>query len=246
MRKSPAAPLSILLLFAIGCNALPIVAAATPTAVPSATATFTPSLIPSPTSSPAPTETPLPTATSTPTFTPTPAQPTVTATQNAFCRWGPDTAYRSIGVDYLEAGESAVAEGRDYDATWFWVRLEGLTYHCWVSAAVVTVNFEPKSLPYVPVNVPTNNKVPSPKGVSAVRSGNQVIISWSAAPSAPELEYLIEATLCFNGYQDDVAYSTTSTSMTLPDDQNCPQKSYGRLYVVNKLGYSQPVSIPWP
>jgi len=149
-------------------------------------------------------------------------------------------------VDFLEQGETAIAEGRDYDDTWYWIQLVGLSYHCWVSASIVSVNFEPKSLPYVPVNVPTNNKVPTPKGVSANRNGNQVIVSWSAAPSAPELEYLIEATLCFNGYQDDGTYSTINTSMTLPDDQNCSRDSLGRLYVVNKEGYSKPVNIPWP
>jgi len=165
---------------------------------------------------------------------------------NAFCRWGPGTVYRSIGVDFLEEGETAIAEGRDWDATWYWVQLEGLSYHCWVSAATVETNFEPKSLPYVPVNVPINSKVPSPKGVTAWRNGNQVTISWNAAPSAPELEYLVEATLCFNGYQDDVAYSTTNTAMALSDDTNCSQKSQARLYVVNKLGYSNPVNVPWP
>jgi hypothetical protein len=246
MSKPPIAPLSIILLLVAGCNSLPFFPTPTPTPSPTATPTLTPTITPSPTVTNTPTATPLPPATFTPSFTPTPEQPTVTASKNAFCRWGPGTEYRSIGVDYLEQGESAVAEGRDYEAAWFWVRLEGLSYHCWVSASVVTVNFEPKSLPYVPVNVPTNNAVPSPKGVSATRSGNQVTISWSAAPDAPELEYLVEATLCFDGYQDDVAYSTTNTSMTLSDDQNCSQDSYGRLYVANKEGYSKPVNIPWP
>jgi hypothetical protein len=154
--------------------------------------------------------------------------------------------YRSIGVDYLEEGESAAAEGRDWDDTWYWVQLEGLSYKCWVSASVVEVNFEPKSLKYIPVNVPTNNKVPSAKGVTAWRNGKQVTISWNAAPSAPELEYLLEATLCFNGYQDSVAYATENTSMTLSDDQNCSRDSFARLYVVNKLGYAKPVDVPWP
>lgn len=246
MRKIFVVPLVLIVIPSLACNTLSFFPTPTPTPSPTPASTPTSTITPSPTLTSTPTETAPPTATFTPTLTPTPEKPTVTATKNAFCRWGPGTVYRSIGFDYLEEGESAIAEGRDYEATWFWVQIEGLSYHCWVSASIVTVNFEPKSLPYVPVNVPTNSKVPSPKGVSASRSGNQVVVSWGAAPSAPELEYLIEATLCFNGYQDDVAYSTTNTSMTLPDDQNCSRKSFGRLYVVNKLGYSKPVDIPWP
>ncbi|MDK1081811.1 MAG: hypothetical protein QGD88_10075 [Anaerolineae bacterium] len=242
MRKFFFILISMVLLSPIACSPLPFLA--TPTPTPSATAT--PTITASPTLTPTQTETPPPTATFTVPFTPTPEKPAVTGTRNTFCRWGPGTVYRSIGFDFLEEGDIAIAEGRDYDDTWYWVVLEGFSFHCWVSASIVEVNFEPKSLPYVPVNVPTNNQVPSPKGVSAARNGNQVVVSWGAAPAAPELEYLIEATLCFNGFQADLAYSTTNTSMSLPDDTNCSQKSFGRMYVVNKEGYSNPVNIPWP
>lgn len=248
MQKIIIAPISVLLMALLACSSLSLPFVPTPTFTPSptATSTQTPTITPTLTFTLTPTSTFTPSFTPTTSYTPTPEKPTVTAIKNAFCRWGPGTVYRSIGVDYLEGGESAIAEGRDYDSTWFWVILEGLSYHCWVSASVVTISFEPKSLPYVPVNVPVNNKVPSAKGVTAWRNGNQVTISWNAAPSAPELEYLIEATLCFNGYQDDVAYSTTNTAMSLPDDTNCSRKSQARLYVVNKLGYSNPVDVPWP
>ncbi len=252
--RTPLALAALTTLLLTACN-IPL-APPTPTETPPPTATATHTETPIPTSTvtssptitltPTITDTPLPTATFTPTETSTPEPPMATATMNAFCRWGPGTAYRSIGEDFLEEGERALVEGRDYDTTWFWVKLEGLKYHCWVSASVVTINFEPKSVPYVPVNVPVNNRVPSPKGVTAVRNGNQVTISWQPIPPAPEVEYLIEATLCFHGYLQDVAYSTTNTSITLQDDQNCDQKSSARLYGANKLGYSKPVTVPWP
>ena len=58
-----------------------------------------------------------------------------------------------------------------------------------------------------PVNIPVNSSVPSPSGVSASRSGEKVTISWFAAPSAPELEYLFEGVLCTSGgYLLEVAY----------------------------------------
>jgi hypothetical protein len=97
------------------------------------------------------------------------------------------------------------------------------------------------------VIVPENSSVPSPSGVSASRSGDKVTISWAAAPSAPELEYLIEAIVCTSGgYLLEVSYNTTGTSFKMTDTQTCGGASFGTLRVANKLGYSNAVNIPWP
>jgi len=236
-----------LFLLLTGCGQIPL--APTPTLTPTITAsptiTSTPTETPTVTPTFTPTDTPLPTETPTPTPTPTPEFPTVTADMNAFCRWGPSTAYITSGVPLLE-GQTARVDGRDYDSTWYWVQVEGVQWHCWVSASTVTLHGDPKAIKYVQTNVPTNNKVPSPKGVSAFRNGNLVTISWLAAPSAPELGYLIEAEVCLYGSPVDMAYSTTKTVITLEDNQDCSKKSSGKVYTVNKLGYSKPVTITWP
>jgi len=216
---------------------------ATPTASPTNTPTPTSTLTPSPTATP--TSTPTPTNTPTITPTPTPEITTVTGKGNAYCRWGPGTAYIGSGV-ILQEGETARVDGKNYAGTWYWIQIEGVEWHCWVAASEVTLNGDPASINFVVTRVPTNASVPMPTSVRAVRNGNQVTISWNAAPPALEQGYLIEASICQNGYLIDVAYSTTNTSITLRDDQNCPEASSGLLYNKNKLGYSSPVQIPWP
>jgi hypothetical protein len=80
------------------------------------------------------------------------------------------------------------------------------------------------------------------------RSGNQVTVSWEAVWMTEDDDrgYLIEATICQNGVLIPIAVQTDSTSYTFTDDQNCSGESRGRLYTVEKHGYTTPVEIPWP
>ena len=217
----------------------------TPSPTPTETLTPTPTLTPTATLSPTPSNTPTPTETPTPTFTPTLPAPEIIADANVNCRYGPDTAY--LYAWGLSEGDSAQLDGRNYAATWLWVKPHDTDWHCWVTADAVTANVD---LSYVPVVYPpllTNPSVGPPSGVSASRSGNKVTISWSAAPPAVDLGYLIEARICTtNGYLLDVAYTTTNTSYTLTDATSCEGDSYGQVRVQNKLGYSTAVKVPWP
>ncbi|MEW6717586.1 MAG: hypothetical protein AB1345_08790 [Chloroflexota bacterium] len=223
----------------------------TATRTPTATPTFTPTITLAPTLTPTSTFTPTPSYTPTPTKTPTqtptltPEAPTVTGNMNAYCRWGPSTEYIGSGV-ILHEGETACVDGRNYAGIWYWIQIENVDWHCWVTVSTVTLNGDPQAIKAVYTKVPTNAAVPSPTGVQATRQGNKVAISWNPAPPAIDLGYLVEAMVCLNGYIIDVAYSTQKTNMTLQDDQNCSGTSSGLLYVYNKLGYSAPISIPWP
>lgn len=143
----------------------------------------------------------------------------------------------------------ALVEGKRItgDGIWFWINMEDIDWNCWVHSSMVELSVEHKAVNLVRSILPENSKVPSPGGVSASRSANKVTVSWSAAPSAPELEYLIEAIICTNeGYNLEVAYNTTSISLTFTDATGYPMASFGTLRVANKLGYSSAVSIPWP
>jgi hypothetical protein len=163
------------------------------------------------------------------------------------CRWGPGTAYLIAGVAIHE-DEIAAVEGRNIGlgGAWYWIQIEGVAYHCWVHSSTVTVNGDPNKLPYVVANVPTNASVSATTNVNASRNGNNVTITWSAAPPAVDLGYLIEAQVCIDGNLFNAAYDTTATSYTLRDDTDCSIKSNGTLRVFNKLGYSTAVTIPWP
>jgi len=82
--------------------------------------------------------------------------------------------------------------------------------------------------------------------VSAQRNGDSVTISSTAATPALELGYLVEGIFCNGSHAFAYAIHTTNTSMQITDASNCSQNSYGTIRVVNKLGYSNSVNIPWP
>jgi hypothetical protein len=163
---------------------------------------------------------------------------------NLNCRYGPDSAYLyAWGVD---EGRTATLDGRNYASTWLWVQPWDALFHCWVTASGATANIDLSTVPVVYPPLITNPSIAPPKGVGASRSGSSVNISWSAAPPAVELAYLIEARICSGGFPVDVAFTTTSTSYTLNDATSCSADSYGQVRVQNKLGYSNAVRIPWP
>ena len=218
----------------------------TPTENPTPTPTETPT--PIPTSTPTPTLSPTPEATATPTETPTPEMPTAKSLMNAFCRWGPGKAYRSSGALFRKDALAAV-EGKRItgDGTWYLIRMEDVAWACWVKASTMELQGDAGAVRLAHVYIPESGSVPSASGVNASRSGDQVTISWSAAPSAPELEYLIEAIVCTSsGYLLEVSYSTTTTSFNFTDAKTCGGESFGTLRVANKLGYAAAVKIPWP
>jgi hypothetical protein len=224
----------------------------TPTFTSTATITDTslPRATPLPTDTPAPTDTPPPTDTPAPTDTPTlAATPTlegavVRAESNVNCRWGPNTVYLVAGL--FREGASAPVEGRDYAGNWLWIQMEGFSYHCWVAASAVLVDGNLDSISKLPGDPPINSALPSASGVGTIRDGNKVIIAWNPAPAAVDLHYLIRVNICNGQYVIEWIDVTTNTSYTVQDQQGCSGTSSGRLYVVNKTGYSSPVNIPWP
>lgn len=126
--------------------------------------TATPQIeLPSPTFAPSPTQTPLPamptvmpvaptatflpteTLTLTPTLSPTPITfPTIVFKTNANCRLGPSTNYNQV-TNFL-TGRSAVAEGRNRDSSWLWVKTS--RGNCWIN---VTTLKDPIDFAFLPV-----------------------------------------------------------------------------------------------
>ena len=210
----------------------------TPTEIPTSTFTLTPSATPTNTITSTPTKIP------TGTFTATPEGVAVSAEQNVNCRWGPNVAYLNAGL--LPAGASAAIDGRDYAATWLWIQMEGIAYHCWVAASAVLLQGDVDSVPRVSIDPPINNAVPSASGVSASRNGSKVTITWSPSSPAVDLHYLVRANLCNGQYVIETIISTQNSAVTVQDKIDCPGSSSAQLFVVNKTGYAAPVTVPWP
>jgi CSLREA domain-containing protein len=90
----------------------------------------------------------------TPTVTPTvePTEPpactqTLTALMNLTCRSGPLKEYEELG--FLLEGETAVPEGQNEDASWFWILNPDWQGHCWVWSGGVEAACMPDRLPLI-------------------------------------------------------------------------------------------------
>lgn len=220
----------------------------TPTPPPTETASPTPSATPTATLTPSPTQPPTSTPTPTETLTPTPDVPQgIVNVAQAFCRYGPGTAY--LYSAELNAGDQVLIDGRNYSGSWLWVQPPDLDRHCWSAASNFDLLGDPMTAPVVSPFLPKSSFVSPPTGVEADRDGDEITISWDAADYIPVEDrrgYLLEVYVCQNGLYFWMALQTDNTSITIQDEQTCAQPSSGLLYIAEKHGYSEPVTIPWP
>lgn len=222
----------------------------TSTLTPTATASETPTSTETPTHTltPSPIQSPTATATASETLTPTPDVPQgLVNVAQAFCRYGPGTAY--LYSAELNAGDQVLIDGRNYSGTWLWVQPPDLDRHCWSAASNFDLIGDPMTAPVVQPYLPKSSFVSPPTGISTVRDGSEVTISWNAADYIPVEDrrgYLLEVYVCQNGLYFWMALQTDNPSITIQDEKTCSQPSSGLLYIAEKHGYSDPVSIPWP
>ncbi|HKY53140.1 MAG TPA: hypothetical protein VJM08_02490 [Anaerolineales bacterium] len=233
----------------------------TPTAVAE---TETPTF--EPTASQIPTETLIPTVTFTPTITltasampsqtisatPTFTFPSATVNKQAHCRYGPSVAY--LHAADLFPGDTGTVRERYIYGNWLYVKFDKLNYFCWVAPSVVDVVGDISTLRRrTELNLQSigSNMYGPPKNVTAVRDGDIVTISWEQVNMTKDKDrgYLLELFVC----QDTVYTWWTdsypdqfSTSYSVKDEAGCAQPSSGKLYTVEKHGFSEPAIIPWP
>jgi hypothetical protein len=256
----------LIFLFVAACapsaeeQATPTVAAATATITtqpftetPEATVTPTRTATSKPTNTLTPTIELSPTATATPsqTATATFAFPSVTVNKQAHCRYGPSAAY--LHAADLYPGDVGTVRGRYIYSNWLYIKFDKLNYFCWVAPSVVDVVGDVSTVAYKELSLQSigSNMYGPPGNVTAVRDGNKVMISWNKVEMTLDDDrgYLLELFVC----QDAVFYWWTdsypdqdSTSYAVKDEAGCPQPSSGKLYTVEKHGFSEPAIIPWP
>jgi len=229
---------------------------ATPTTI---AVTATAKLTETPESTFTPTETITPTVTFTPTlelsptvtFTPTFEFSTVTVNKQAHCRYGPSAAY--LHAADLYPGDVGSVRGRYSYSNWLYIKFDKLNYLCWVAPSVVDVVGDVSSIAYKDLNLQSigSNQYGPPTGVTAVRDGSQVTISWNQVHMTKDKDrgYLLELFVCQDTiykWWTDSYPDQESTSYTVKDEAGCAQPSSGKLYTVEKHGFSQPAIIPWP
>ena len=217
----------------------------TPTATQTLTLTSTETAIPSEAFTP--TISPSPTITATPTF----AFPAVTVNKQAHCRYGPSVAY--LHAADLYPGDIGTVRGRYIYSKWLYIKFDKLNYFCWVAPTIVDVVGDVSTVAYRELTLQSigSNQYGPPKGVTAVRDDNKVTISWEQVEMTKDKDrgYLLELFVCqdtFLLWWTDSYPDQYTTSYTVKDEAGCAQPSSGKLYTVEKHGFSQPAVIPWP
>ena len=208
---------------------------ATQTATPTPTMTFTPTIEVSPT------------VTATPTF----AFPSVTVNKQAHCRYGPSVAY--LHAADLYPGDTGTVRGRYIYSSWLYIKFDKLNYFCWVAPSVVDVVGDISTVAYKELDLQSigSNMYGPPDNVTAVRDESSVIISWNEVEMTfdDDRGYLLELFVCQDGnylWWTDSYPDQDSTGYTVKDEAGCAQPSSGKLYTVEKHGFSEPAVIPWP
>jgi hypothetical protein len=240
---------------ASGCSGvMALIATPTPTATATATASATPTFTATPTATntatitPTPSHTPTPTITLTPSITPTPTYdfPDATVLQQAHCRYGPNKAYLHAGDLY--EGDHGLVWNINYGATWLWVSWDKQSWPCWIAASLVEVDGNVENLAVYYHQLPKSTLYGPVKKVEATRQGNDVVVDWEGIWMTEDdfRGYMIEATVCRDGYMISLVVQTDGTSYLFDDDPSCEADSSARLYAVEKHGYTDFVNVPWP
>ena len=231
------------------------------------TPTVTPDWTATPTLSPTPTK--KPTATQ-PWDPPRVAVVGLPGTTGTVCYYGPDEAYlykvRENNTIWMRA------LGRNEDGTWIVIdagtKITNLA--CWMRTSMV--KFLKGKLADLPVTwldlTPSYNYLtgaalyPPPKVFTTQRQGNEVTIIWQPIWMTEDdyRGYLIETWVCQGGrlvfrpigfvtnvYDNEVhRLKGGPYSVKVTDEPGCTQPSRGRLYAVEKHGYTNYQILPWP
>jgi len=253
----------VLLLFCLSC--VPQVneemVTSTETKFPTSTSTKTPNPTFTSTNKPTFTNSPTltatiintPTITQTASITPSPTFdfPDVKVHTQAHCRYGPSSAY--LHAADLYPGDTGTVRGRYINSNWLHVKFDKLNYWCWVSPRVVDVIGDLQTVRFIEPDLISigSNMYGPPQNVFATRNGDEVTISWSQMSMTEDDDrgYFIEAWVCQNGAYIwwTVSFPDQfTTAYTVLDQTGCNYPSSGKIYTVEKHGYSQPVIISWP
>lgn len=257
---------SITLFLMVACNPFPNNRTEIPKTLLSSstsTGTFAPIFTATTTITPTTTSTAtnIPSPTNTQTLIPTPS-PTITATysilrgevnvEHVSCFYGPHKSY--LYKYGLVGGSNLEIIGRNTDTNYIEIRAIGGTNPCWMNSewmnikgelnAIQPINPEDVVLPQSPYYGPLS-------GVSAIRNGETVTISWNILYISPgkdslQFPYLIEAWVCLDGKLKFSPIGSWTNSTSLTDQSGCEEKSHARVYGVEKHGYTLPVEVPWP
>jgi hypothetical protein len=232
----------------------------TNTLKPEPSATPEPSPLPTETATPtktaSPTETRIPSAT--PSFTPIPTYAILRGEVNVArvsCRYGPGWMY--LYLYGMREGVTQDVLGRTDSGTWVLTQSRGDNKSCWVKAEFLDLDGDVISLEVVYPDKftipPSNQNYKYPYDVAAVRTGDQVTITWKSEALRPGDEedadmviHIVETWTCVDGEVTFKPIGTNFSEVTVTDQSGCSTPSHGRIYFQDKHGFTGPSEIPWP
>jgi hypothetical protein len=221
--------------------------------------TLTPTL----TSVYSPTPSPSPTETATPTFTSTYSAPRVQILMHSSCLNGPGVAYL-FKYDLFDGNVLEVLGWQEILAqthpgiwepsVWLYIEAIGGTNPCWINSSLVKfVHGSISETPQYTSRLPYSTLYQPPQAVDAWRKGNEVTVMWSSVWMTEDdyRGYLVEAWVCHAGriYFAPVSYiglNIANPGLIFQDEPGCSQPSSGRVYTVEKHGYTEWRLVPWP
>ncbi len=141
--------------------------------------------------------------------------------------------------------------GRNDLGTWILVQAIGGNNPCWVKASLMDIKGDVMSVAPTYIPLPQSPYYGPPRGVTAARNGDEVTIGWHAiqlraGDETAEAPYLVEAWICHDGQLIFTPVGSYANVVTLVDESRCNEPSHGRVFIVEKHGYSRWVEIPWP
>jgi hypothetical protein len=174
----------------------------------------------------------------------------VTVNQQAHCRYGPNVAY--LHAADLYAGDTGTVRGRFLLSKWLFIKFDKLNYFCWVAPSVVDVSGDINTIKFTDVFLPGPSVLyKPPRGVTAVRDGKKVTISWEVVPMTDDDDrgYFLDLFVCQNKaylWYPVALDNRDKTTYTVKDEAGCSEPSGGKLYAVEKHGYTKPDVLNWP
>ena len=165
------------------------------------------------------------------------------------CRYGPGAPY--LYKYGLVPGSNLDVIGRNDAGTWILVQAIGGNNPCWVKASLMDVKGDVMSVAPTYIPLPRSPYYAPLWGVSAVRNGDMVTVSWHAVQLRAGDEtasppYLVEAWVCRNGEIVFVPLGVYENIIEIEDQGGCSEASHARVFLVEKHGYTRSVDIPWP
>jgi hypothetical protein len=244
----------------------PVETISTATSIPSTitpTSSLVPSHTPTITKTPEPTVTlpPTQTDTFTPTITPTASttpEPTYTVIRGVInqehvnCYYGPSKAY--LYKYGLLKGNRLDIIGYLPDTSYIEVQAIGGDNPCWMNLEFMDIQGDintVKPVDPLTIKIPWSPYYPGLAFAKAERSGNEITITWSplklrAGDDSEQESYLLETWVCRNGKLTFVPIGAYQNQVKVMDEPGCNEPSHGRVYGVEKHGYTKYLMFDWP